>query len=176
MGSLLTSAINTARLWLRPLKLADVSPRYLSWFDDPEVQRYIAAARVSQTQETLSAYVADRQDRDDVLFLGIFARDSGAHIGTIKYEPVDVANRYAVMGIMIGEPTFRGKGLAQEAIVASSRWLQTHCGTTQIVLGVHRENVPAIRAYERIGFVTQSSPWVPMTDPEGMTMVWNLGN
>ena len=172
----MNTPIVTERLILRTLQAKDASLTYASWFQDPFVQQFITAARTPQTPDSLRDYIVDRQDRADVLFLGIFARDSGAHIGTIKYEPVDVVNRYAVMGIMIGEPTFRGKGLAQEAIVASSRWLQTHCGITQIVLGVHRENVPAIRAYERIGFVTESSPWVPMTDPESMTMVWTLGN
>ena len=168
--------ISTPRLVLRPLMPEDATARYASWFSDRAVQQFIAAAKSPQTQESLAIYIRERINRDDVLFLGIFDRNSGAHIGTIKYEPVDVANRYAVMGIMIGEPAFRGQGLAQEAIIASSRWLQTHRGIAQVVLGVDHANTPAIRAYERIGFVTEPSPWVPANAPHGMTMVWNLEN
>ena len=167
--------IATPRFVLRDLRQEDITPRYLEWFVDPAAQKHITAASSTHTLAQLRAYLAARTGRDDVLFLGIFDRTSGLHIGNVKYEPVDRTRGYAVMGILVGDPEFRGRGVAGEVIAASSRWLQAHGGIREIILGVHRDNTAAIQAYERVGFVVEPTPHVHVTD-DAFTMVWRLEN
>ena len=50
----------------------------------------------------LKAYVSERENRRNVLFLGIFAKKK-QHIENIKYEPIDYKGKTAVMGILIGD-------------------------------------------------------------------------
>jgi ribosomal-protein-alanine N-acetyltransferase len=171
---MLNAPISTERFDLRELSLADVTDRYLKWFSDGEATKYIATAARTTALSDLRQYVLERIDREDVLFLGIFDRASGVHIGNIKYEPVDRAQGYAIMGILIGDPTYRGRGVAAEVLQASARWLQQHRGISQIVLGVRRDNAKAIRAYESAGFVIERTPYIPVQDPESLTMVWRL--
>lgn len=165
--------IETARFTLRPLTVADVSPRYLSWLSEDRVLRFINGATGDNQLEELKSYVAQRQEREDVLFLGIFTH-AGEHIGNIKYEPLDCRLDAAVMGILIGELAWRGKGVAGEVIRASAMWLREHRGISQIVLGVDRDNIAGIRAYEKLGFIEEEHPLVPVDITLACPMVWRF--
>ena len=116
----------------------------------------------------------ERIGRDDILFLGIFDKTNGLHIGNIKYEPVNSVLGYAVMGVLIGDPAYRGKGAAKEALNASARWLKENRNTRRILLGVSKENHVAIRAYQQVGFVVAETPHIDGSRPGVMTMAWRL--
>jgi RimJ/RimL family protein N-acetyltransferase len=171
-----TSALRiaTPRFVLRELERGDITPAYLEWFVDPAAKRHITAAAHTQTLQQLQDYLADRTGRTDVLFLGIFDQASGVHIGNVKYEPVDSESGYAVMGILIGDPAYRGRGVAGEVIDASGRWLHANRRIRDIWLGVDRDHTTAIRAYERIGFAPEETPLIPAT-AAAFAMVWRLG-
>ncbi len=164
----------TQRFLLRRLTVDDVSERYLSWLDDSSAQKYIVAAGNTRGIDDLRNYVAARQQRDDLLFLGIFDRETGRHIGNIKYEPMDCEAGYAVMGILIGEPDYRGKGVTSEVLTASAQWLKQRYGLSQILLGVDLANEAAIRAYQKVGFVVEDTPHIDKVLPGTVTMVWRI--
>lgn len=166
--------IETPRFFLRPLVVADVTERYAAWLTDTSAQRFITAARGALDLGALKAYIAQRTDRPDVLFLGIFLRENALHIGNIKYEPVDAEQGYAVMGMLIGDPGWRGKGVAAEVLEASSLWLQANWGISEIVLGVARDNVAAIRAYFAAGFQMESTYRIAVDPHINLTMVRHL--
>lgn len=157
--------IATSRFRLRPLTADDATPRYCGWLDEESARRFISGAAERHDLASIRRYIADRSGRDDVLFLGIFTREAGEHIGNIKYEPIDARCGYAVMGILIGEPAWRGKGVAVEVIGASAEWLARNRAVLEVVLGVSDDNPGAIRAYEKTGFVRESSPFFPGEPP-----------
>jgi len=163
--------IFTNRFALRPLRVEDVCDRYANWLSDQVTSQYVTA-RLRLTD--LRQYVLERNGREDVLFLGIFEKETGRHVGNIKYEPVDPKLGYAIMGILIGESDWRGKGAALEVVAASAEWLRQCRNLRQIVLGVSRANTAAIRAYEKIGFIEESTEFIPTVSAENMTMVWHL--
>ena len=164
--------IHTKRFVLRELSEDDASERYLSWFRDETTQAYVAAT--SEDVDGLRQYIRQRAGREDVLFLGIFDRTSGLHVGNVKYEPVNRDEHYAIMGILIGDPAFRGIGVASEVLASSGKWLRDNRGIRHIGLGVHRDNQAAIRAYERVGFRAASAAFLQQSDPVQVTMVWSL--
>lgn len=166
--------VDTSRFYLRPLTLSDVSARYLGWLSDDQSRRFIQSARVDYDIQMLSAYVMEKIHKPDTMFLGIFERTSDAHIGNLKFEPVDKVERYAVLGILIGDPKWRGKRVAEEVIKASADWLKRSFGIREIILGVARENQAAIRAYARIGFREETTPRLTVRSPESVAMVWHL--
>lgn len=168
-----SNSIPTSRFVLRPLRPEDVTETYSGWFDDPEVAPHILAARNAHDVSSLRRYVEERIGRDDVLFLGIFTPDGVTHIGNIKYEPVNGHEGFAVMGILIGDRAWRGRGVAGEVIVASARWLQTHRGVREILLGVAKDHRVAIAAYEQIGFRIEPSSRIPAGE-DALCMVWHL--
>jgi [ribosomal protein S5]-alanine N-acetyltransferase len=166
--------IETRRFFMRELSEQDATQRYLDWFRDPATQTYVSAAAAMATVEDLQRYIAARSGRHDVAFLGIFDKASGTHVGNVKYEPVDTRGGYAIVGILIGDSSYRGKGVAVEVLAASGRWLKEHRGIRQIALGVHRSNTGAIRAYEKVGYRIAPTPYIPSTSDGTVTMVWAL--
>jgi RimJ/RimL family protein N-acetyltransferase len=167
--------IITKRFVLRPLTIKDATPRYSSWFDESASQEFIQASSSAHGVEELRDYIRERLQREDVLFLGIFTRKGAEHIGNIKFEPVDTEKKYAIMGIMIGDPAWRGKGVAAEVIAQSSRWLNQKAGIEQIVLGVDSENHAAVRAYKKAGFREEKSDKVSVDGVSVISMVLHMG-
>lgn len=166
--------IQTERFLLKTLKEEDVSARYLGWLNNEEVRSFITAAKKTSTLSSLRKYVRTNSARPNTLFLGIFGKDNNLHVGNIKYQPVDSQKGYAVMGILIGDPAYRGLGVASEAIKESAFWLKRHRNINQIVLGVHKKNEAAIRAYKKAGFQIAPTPHIPTCSDSALTMVWDL--
>ena len=162
--------ILTPRFQLRELCETDATPRYLGWLANSAAQRFIAAAQHTHELAALAEYVRQRVNRPHVLFLGIFDQASGLHIGNIKYEPVDPAQGYAIMGILIGDPDYRGKGVAAEVLGASALWLKHHRAVRQILLGVSVDNPGAIRAYKKAGFAGVDTPHLKAPNASSLIM------
>ena len=163
--------ISTNRFTLKPLNLGDVTQRYADWLNNSSTNLYISS---KLSLKELKGYVAERCNRDDVLFLGIFNKVDGLHIGNIKYEPVNTQKSYAVMGILRGDSAWRGKGVAGEVILASADWLHKNKNINHIVLGVNKTNAAAIRAYQKIGFIEKSSKYLPDQKIENTTMILDI--
>jgi len=64
-------------------------------------------------------------------------------------------HKNAMMGILVGEESWRGRGVAQEVIEASAMWLYKKYKIESVLLGVDTSNVYAIKAYKKIGFQNQ---------------------
>jgi len=144
--------INTKRFQLKTLTTKDVTEKYLSWFSgSKEVVEYIAYAKTNADINKLRQYVKEREDREDVLFLGIFT-NSGQHIGNIKYEPINLKDKSATMGILIGNKEWRGKGVATEVIKYSGKYLKENYKIKYIDLGVNKDNIAAVSAYKKMKF------------------------
>lgn len=148
---------STDRFTVRTLKPSDVGDAYAAWFKDPVVQRFIAWRPSKHPIEELRDFVAGHDARADSLLLGIFD-DEGRHVANLKYEPINLRQRTAVLGIMIGDPTWRGRGLFAEVFSATAEMLHHQFGIKRILLGVDGENVAALAAYERAGFVAVPRP------------------
>jgi ribosomal-protein-alanine N-acetyltransferase len=167
--------IITDRIILRSLVEADVSERYLGWFSNTNGPKdFIVSAPKMKLLSDLLFYVQERVNRKDVVFLGIFNRDNGLHIGNIKYEPINFELGYAVMGILIGDSEYRGKGIATEALMASAEWLKQKLSIEKILLSVEGDHESAIRAYLKAGFKMEESPFIINSDPAIKTMALHL--
>lgn len=170
----MSALIETTRFHLRPLTVADVTERYLLWLHDAEAERYISSSAATHSLSDLRDYVQARVDRPDVLFLGIFDKKTGAHVGNIKYEPLNSEAGYAVMGILIGDAAYRGRGAAAEVLDASSAWLKRHRGIGEVILTVEARHDRAIRAYTAAGFGVEESPHHPLAHAGLVSMVRRL--
>lgn len=164
----------TERFRLRCLLPHDASKRYRSWFNPETARLGIRSARHRPSIRELRTFIAERMDRHDVLFLGIFTKSNAVHIGNVKYEPINREEAYAVMGILIGEQEWRGKGVAGEVLRPTARWLRDHCGIHEIVLGVMKSNTSARRGYEKVGFRLQPSRRIRIDPEQHESMVWRL--
>jgi ribosomal protein S18 acetylase RimI-like enzyme len=59
--------------------------------------------------------------------------------------------KHAYLGFMFVRPDYRGKGVNQKVIEALQEWAISQ-NITELRLDVYHDNLPAIKAYEKIGF------------------------
>ena len=149
---ILPKQLELSRFFVRHLCDDDVNERYLYWLRDTAAKEYIEYAKEKRQIEELITYVQEKNDSETAIFMGIFTLQNNIHIGNIKYEPIDLDNNIAEMGILVGDNNWRGKGVAPEVIKGTGNWLSKNLGIETITLGVSKENTNALRAYEKIGF------------------------
>ena len=141
------------RFYLRHLTSRDATDEYLSWFDDDRVVDFIDYAKQRHDKQDLKAYIRARNSSTLCCFLGIFTISDDIHIGNIKYDPIDFTTLSAEMGILIGSKSYRGKGVGPEVISGSTMFLKQLMGLKSITLGVRSDNLQAVHAYEKIGYI-----------------------
>lgn len=138
-----------------------VTPRYISWLNDQEVNKYLCVGRMPVAQED----VGDRNDHCNIMF-GMMSNLADIHqsgvlhetetfseyIGTISINGIDWINRKAEIGYMIGEKTHWGHGLASQAVQLASDYALHRLNLNKVEAGVTAGNIGSIRVLEKNGF------------------------
>jgi len=118
---------------------------------EPEVQAQLFSERPPTIEEHLR-WLADMEARGDRHEFMIVERASGRSVGTIGLSRIDLVNRRAEYGVLIGEPGARGKGLAAEASRLLLAYAFGTLGLRRVYLHVLARNADALRLYRRVGF------------------------
>ena len=79
----------------------------------------------------------------------------GRAIGDVDLFRIDERNRSAMVGIGIWRAEDRGQGYGYDALRSLVRWAFAHLNMHRIELSCDPENAPAVRIYERCGFVVE---------------------
>ena len=148
----LPDGATSARLILRPLE-ADITPDYLSWFDDETVVQFLEVKGLK------------RQDSIDFLHRGdqtglyrVYAicwRDTGEHIGNIKLGEIRWQHGVSDLVTVIGNRTRWAAGLGQEAIRLGTSLAFDQVGLRKLAGAAYADNVGSIKAYTRAGWVVE---------------------
>ncbi|MBC7318676.1 GNAT family N-acetyltransferase [Candidatus Bipolaricaulota bacterium] len=139
-------------LRLRAIEREDI-PRFLRWFNDPEVRQFVVMHEpLSRAKE--EKWFEEHLSRADEIILAIevLVEDEWTHIGNIGLHRIDLKNRTAVLGIVIGEKNFWGQGYGREAIRVLLRYAFFELGLNRVELETFEFNTRAIRCYEALGF------------------------
>jgi RimJ/RimL family protein N-acetyltransferase len=138
---------------LRPFRAADL-PVMREWFRDPATARTWGRAPIVG-DDAFSADLSAKFSRFDVS--GYFAIDDAQDqlIGRADYEGFDPVDRSVEVMIMIGTPASRGKGAGTDALVTLLAYLFRDRQAERVWLTVLTGNEPAIKTYEKIGFVRE---------------------
>ena len=140
------------RVRLRAIEREDI-PRFLRWFNDPEVRKYLTMYRpLSRAEE--ERWVESLPSRREEIVLAIEVREGErwVHIGNIGLHRIDWKNRTATLGIVIGERKYWGRGYGTEAVRTMVRYAFEELGLNRVELETFSFNARAIRCYEKAGF------------------------
>ncbi len=133
MSAIPDLVIRGSRVTLRPFGIEHITPRYLSWLNDPEVNRYSRRRDQNPIDEGQARqYIASRAPEE--VILGIHLDDLG-HVGNVKYGPLDRANSRADVSILIGERNVWGRGIGTESVYLVSRYLLQVVGLNRVDAG-----------------------------------------
>lgn len=76
-------------------------------------------------------------------------------VGFVSLAEVQFKNRNAKLGIGIPWEGYRGLGYGKEALELILAFAFDHLGLHKVRLSVHSYNEPAIRLYEKVGFIRE---------------------
>ena len=150
---LVTEAVRTPRLLLRPFRSEDVDAVERA-SQDPESQRWIAAITVPYTREDARRFVEDiaPRERSDGLGLPLVVEDDEGFAGT-----AGLSLRPGRLGPEIGyslAPWARGRGYATEAARALADWALAH-GAPRVHLFADVRNTASLAVARRAGLTQE---------------------
>lgn len=134
----------------------DVTDEYVAWLNDAAVNRYLESRFVRHTADSMRRFVQDVVDSGDAILFGIRYGPAGRHVGNIKLGPIDRHHRRAEIGLLIGDRTVWGRGIAARAIELAARYAFDTLGMLKLTAGCYAGNVGSRRAFEKAGFVVEA--------------------
>lgn len=140
------------KCYLRGLKRSDLRGAYARWFNDQEVTRFMFNGTFPNNEVRMQAFFERISQSSDDLVLAIVHKKTDKHIGNIGLHRINWVYRTAELGILIGEPDYRGQNIGTEAI----RLILTHGFTRLNLHKVHLmtdcKNTNAVKTFEKSGF------------------------
>ncbi len=137
-------------LSLRALALADTD-LVVGWRARPDVMAQLFSERAPTRQEHEVWFrqltLERRSDRVEMLIL-----DGGRPVGTVGLSNIDLGARQSEMGILVGEPEARGRGVATRASRLMLDYAFDALGMQSVYLSLFADNPPARKLYDRLGF------------------------
>lgn len=140
--------ILTKNYVLKKISISDVNKNYLKWFSDKKIKKYIDSS--PKTIQSLQSYVKEANANPNTFFWAIFKNQK--HIGNIKIFEINYKKKIGRLGILIGDKKYRNKGIGNEIIEATKKFLIKK-NILELWLGVEKNNFAAINSYKKSGFV-----------------------
>ncbi len=139
------------KLTLIPLSEDHVTPKYVEWLKDPEVNRYLETRWEHQTLSSVLDYVQRINASPKSYLWGLFVDDVG-HIGNIKLGPINDRHLYADVSYFIGDKTHWRKGYATAAVRLVSQFAFKQLKLHRVQAGAYEQNIGSVRVLRKAGF------------------------
>lgn len=144
------------RVELFALEPKHVTPAYVSWVNDPEVNRFLESRFVQQTEDSVRQFVEAAARDQHGLFWGIRSVALDRHVGNIKLAPIDRHHLRGEVGIMIGDRDAWGLGIGSRALALVSAIADRDLGLRKLTAGCYASNIGSVRAFERAGYTVEA--------------------
>jgi ribosomal-protein-alanine N-acetyltransferase len=144
--------INGKRIYLRELRVSDATKSYCKWLNDPKVNRYLESRFEKWTTKKLRAYIRNIRSEGNNFFWAIILKENNKHIGNVKLGPINPKHRFSDIGIIIGEKSCWGRGLAVEAIKLVKNYAFHILKINKLTAGAYVTNIGSIKAFQKSGF------------------------
>ena len=145
------------KVLLRSISLADCTECYLSWLQDPEVNKYLETRWHHQSLKTIRTFVSEMIESEDSYLFAIVEKGTNCHVGNLKIGPIDPYHNNADISYFIGEKKRWGMGYATEAIKMGTEFGFTQLKLHRLQAGVYASNIGSKKALEKIGYRYEGS-------------------
>jgi len=129
----------------------DDLPRYVRWFNDPEVRENLAMFYPMSLAEE-EKWFEDKLKRGENSKTFAVETKEGVHIGGTGLDSINWKDRNAEFGIFIGEKNYWNKGYGTDATKTIVKFAFEEMNLARVYLRVYDDNPRAIRVYEKAGF------------------------
>lgn len=148
-----TQTIETERLILRRMTIADAPDMYKYWASDPFVPRFFTWNAHSSVEETAGLIKNWVEGYDDLLCFHwiIYCKECDHTIGTAYIDTIDEENQSGVISCILSREWW-GKGIAAEVTKAVVNYAFEEVGFVKIFAHHHEENAASGKALLKAGF------------------------
>jgi len=145
MASAVRLVISGRSIELWPFEESFITDTYLSWLNDRALMRYSRQRHAHHTRDSALAYLRSFDGSSNRVW-AVRRRVDRLHIGTMTAY-VDPGDDVADIGILIGHPAARGKGLGQEAWGVAMDHLFRGEGIRKVTGGTSALNTAMVRIF-----------------------------
>lgn len=138
------------QLTLRPADDSD-PPRFLPWFEDMEVTRYLGRRTGAALYQEVDFFKQVGESKTDVMWIIEY---EGRAVGGTGIHRIDWMNAHGTTGILIGDKSAWHRGLASEAMALRTRYAFRELNLRKLVTEVYVANQASRRALEKSGYRT----------------------
>ncbi|CAN5918988.1 hypothetical protein BH11MYX2_BH11MYX2_15190 [soil metagenome] len=142
--------LSSGNVSIRPLSEQDTE-HVVRWRSRPEILRELFGS-TPPTRASHDEWYRLLQKRTDRLEFTILV--DGAPVGTIGLSDIDLGAHQAEYGVLVGEESARGKGVARTASELLIKFAFENLGMRRLILTLFTDNEPARKLYTPLGFTT----------------------
>ena len=140
------------RVYLRDVRLSDVSEDYYNWMKDEEVTHFLEARFSKNSLEDIRSFVIEANNEPTSLLFAICAKEGDVHIGNIKLHRINKIHKFAEVSLMIGRKDYWGKGYGNEAISLVCDYAFSTLNLNKLTAECYANNVGSLKAFKKAGF------------------------
>lgn len=144
----------TAGIYLRPMTYEDTD-LIVTWRNREGVRKNFIY-QVLFTRESHENWIKTMVETGRVVQFVICLSENDIPVGSVYIRDIDRNHKKAEYGIFIGEEAARGRGVG----TAAAKLMLAYCfeeeGLHRVFLRAFADNAPAIRSYEKAGFVREA--------------------
>ncbi len=139
------------QLCLKTLTKENQSSNYLLWLNNQHLTKWVDGLRgKSFKQKEINLYIDSARKNASFHLWGIFLENK--HIGNITISEYSESNNTCIFGILIGETSAHGKGIATNSIKALAKFCANELHIHRIQAMCYPENEASKKAFCKAGF------------------------
>jgi len=135
----------------------DSIPTFLKWLNDPEITAYLRIYKPLTLEEEIDHYEKVVRNPNVINFSIVTLQseeNSGKLIGNTGAE-INTKDRVAILGILIGEKDYWGKGYGADALRVMIDYCFNTLNMERVELSTYEYNTRAQKCYHKVGFVDE---------------------
>lgn len=137
---------------IRKFQKEDI-PFKVEWINNPIINKYLHYTLPLEERKTLEWYENNKDNSNRIdCTIEIMKNNLYTPVGLIGLLGIDNVNKKAEFYICIGEKHIQGKGIAKQSTLQFIKQCFENTDLNKIYLYTERENIPAQKLFEKVGF------------------------
>lgn len=127
---------------------------YFCWLRDKDVMRNVNRLEylLPISRDVVDRYVADMTVSDRDAFFAVHCKEDDAFIGTVRIAHIDWRLGIGDIGVLIGDRSYWGRGLATDAVRALVGYGFDYLSLRKLISHPTATNVAMCKCFEGVGF------------------------
>ena len=144
------------QLYIKKIKVAEITKRVMDWFNDDQLMKYYTNSRRQITKISLLSAIEDGEKKGNQFTFGIYHKEENILIGTLKIGPINFNHKTSDLVALIGDRNYLGRGFAPKAITLGNKLAFDYFDIRKLYGGMYESNVPSIKAYLKAGWLVEA--------------------